>query len=549
MVSITRISHNMGAAGWGAISGRRRSLLGMPPLPALLPALLVGAAMALPVVYLLVRGASASDQAWDLLFRARTLETLWRTLLLIGCVTPLSAVIAVPLAWLTVRSDLPFRRVWTVLAALPLVIPSFVGAFLYISALGPKGLLQSALEVMFGVQRLPDMYGLLGATAVLTLLSYPYLFLTVRGSIANLDPATEEASRGLGHGAWDTFFRVTLPQLKPSITAGSLLVALYTLSEFGAVALLRYNTFTFTIYQQYEGSIDRSIAALLSFVLVIMAVVILMLESYTRGRGRYYRTGAGSAREPAVVKLGRWKWVAIGAMGTVLTLALVLPIGVLTFWLVRGLGAGEPLLLLWSATRNSLLASGAAAVVTVVMAIAMAVLLVRYPSRFNRVLEPISFTGYALPGVVVALALVFFGAKYARPLYQTHWLLIFAYAVLFFPVALGSVRSALLQISPRLEDAARSLGHNPLRVMMRVTLPLMRSGVLMGAALVFLLTMKELPATLILGPLGFQTLATSVWSASTEAFFAQAAAPALMIILTSSIPMTLLVLREKRTLK
>ena len=546
MVTVGRISHSVGAAGWGVISGRRRSAFGMPPLPVLMPALLVGAAMALPAVYLLIRGAGASDQAWDLLFRVRTLETLWRTLLLIVCVTSLSAVIAVPFAWLTLRTNLPYRRMWTVLAALPLVIPSFVGAFLYISALGPKGLLQSVLEVSFGVERLPDLYGLVGATAVLTLLSYPYLFLTVRGSIANLDFATEEASRGLGHGPWSTFFKVTLPQLKPSIAAGSLLVALYTLSEFGAVALLRYNTFTFTIYQQFEGSIDRSIAALLSFVLVLMAVAILMMENYTRGRGRYYRSGAGSARKPPIVKLGRWKWAAMGAMGTVLMLALVLPVAVLTFWLVRGISAGEPLLLLWSATRNSLMVSGAAALVTAAMAVAMAVLLVRYPTRLNRVLEPISFTGYALPGVVVALALVFFGAQYARPLYQTHWLLILAYAVLFFPVALGSVRSALLQISPRLDDAARCLGHNPLLVMSRVTLPLMRSGVLMGAALVFLLTMKELPATLILGPLEFKTLATSVWSASSEAFFAQAAAPALMMVLLSSVPMTLLVLREKR---
>ena len=150
----------------------------------------------------------------------RTLQTLGRTLLLIVCVTTFSAVIAVPFAWLTVKSDLPFRRAWTVLAALPLVIPSFVGAFLYISVLGPKGLLQSALEGVFGVERLPDMYGLVGATAVLTLLSYPYLFLTVRGSIANLDTATEEAARSLGHSAWSTFFRVTLPQLKPSIAAG-----------------------------------------------------------------------------------------------------------------------------------------------------------------------------------------------------------------------------------------------------------------------------------------------------------------------------------------
>ena len=546
MATIARISHSVGAVGWGLLSGRRRFVLGLPPLPALLPALLVCAAMALPAAYLLIRGASASEEAWDLLFRMRTLGTLWRTVLLIVCVTSLSAAIAVPFAWLTQRSDLPFRRAWTVLAALPLVIPSLVGAFLYISALGPKGLLQSALEVAFGVERLPDLYGLFGATVVLTLLSYPYLFLTVRGSIANLDPATEEASRGLGHGAWSTFFRVTLPQLRPSIAAGSLLVALYTLSEFGAVALLRYNTFTFTIYQQYEGSIDRSIAALLSFALVVMAVAILLMENYTRGRGRYYRSGAGSARKHAVARLGRWKWPAVGAMGAVLALALALPVGVLAFWLLRGVNAGEPLLLLWSATLNSLTVSAAAAFVTTVMAMAMAVLLVRYPTWLNRILEPISFTGYALPGVVVALALVFFGAQYARPLYQTHWLLIFAYAALFFPVALGSVRSALLQISPRLEDAARSLGLNPARVVTRITLPLMRSGVLMGAALVFLLTMKELPATLILGPLGFKTLATSVWAASSEAYFARAAAPALMIILMSSVPMTILVLREKR---
>ena len=545
MATIERIPHGIGVAGRAIASGRRRSRVGLPPLMALLPALLVGAAMLLPALYLVIRGASASDQAWDLLFRMRTLETLGRTTLLIVCVTALSAAIGAPAAWLTARSDLPFRRAWTVLMALPLVIPSFVGAFLYASALGPRGMLQGLLEAAFGVQRLPDIYGLTGATLVLTLLSYPYLFLTVRGAIANLDPATDESARSLGHGAWSTFFRVTLPQLKPSIAAGSLLVALYTLSDFGAVSLMRYNTFTFTIYQQYESSIDRSIAAVLSLVLVAMAVVILVAEGYTRGRQRYYRSGAGAAREAAAVRLGGWKWVVMGVFGAVLALALALPTGMLIYWLARGVSAGEPLLLLWGATLNSLYVSGAAALVTVGMAIVMAVLLVRYPTRLNRVLEPAGFTGYALPGIVVALALVFFGAQYARPLYQTHWLLIFAYAVLFFPVALGSVRAALLQVSPRLEDAARGLGHNPLRVMLRITAPLMRSGVIMGAALVFLLTMKELPATLILGPVGFKTLATAVWSASSEAFFAQAAAAALALILMSSIPMTLLVMREK----
>lgn len=549
MVIVNRLSNRINiAVGTVHIGGGfGRKALNLPPLAVLIPALLVGAAMALPAVYLLIRGAGASEQAWDLLFRLRTLQTLGRTFLLVACVTAFSAVIAMPFAWLTVRSDLPFRKVWTVLIALPLVIPSFVGAFLYISALGPRGLLQTLLENAFGVQRLPEIYGLVGATLVLTLLSYPYMFLTVRSAISNLDPAAEESSRSLGHGALSTFFRITLPQLKPSIAAGSLLIALYTLSDFGAVSLMRYNTFTFTIYQQYESSIDRSIAAVLSLVLVLMAVVILLMESYTRGRQRYYRTGVGAARQSAPAKLGVWKWAATTAFVAVLGMGLLLPMGVLTFWLVRGIAAGEPLLLLWNATQNSLYVSIIAAFITLAMAVIMAVLLVRYPTILNRLLEPISFTGYALPGVVVALALVFFGAHYARPLYQSHWLLIFAYAVLFFPVALGAVRSCLMQISPRLEDAARSLGRNPLSVLLLITLPLMRSGLLMGAALVFLLTMKELPATLILGPLGFKTLATEVWSASSEAFFARAAAPALMIILMSSVPMTLLVMRERRT--
>lgn len=548
MVEISHIPNKFTAAGLSAFSGKRLSFVAMPPPAVLLPALLVGAAMFLPALYLVVRGASASDQAWDLFFRVRTLETLGRTLLLVVCVTSLSAVIAVPFAWLTARSDLPLRRAWTVLLALPLVIPSFVGAFLYASALGPRGMLQSLLEAMFGVQRIPDFYGLAGATLVLTLLSYPYMFLTVRAAVANLDPATDESARSLGHGAWSAFFRVTLPQLNPSIAAGALLVALYTLSDFGAVSLMRYNTFTFTIYQQYQSSIDRSIAALLSFGLVALAIAILLMESYTRGRRRYYRAGAGSARQPKAAKLGRWNWAAIAAIVSTLALALALPAGVLAFWLARGVSNGEPLLLLWTATQNSLIVSLAAAGVTAAMAIAMATLLVRYPTRLNRILESLSYTGYALPGVVVALALIFFGANYFRLLYQTHYLLIFGYAVLFFPVALGAVKSSLLQISPRLEDAARSLGHSPLRVMLRITAPLMMHGVLMGGALVFLLTMKELPATLILGPLDFDTLATEVWSASAEAFFARAAAPALLLILMSSVPMTLLVLREKRAL-
>lgn len=532
-------AHIQGVFGGSLPLGMR-----LPPWSVLLPALLVGAAMLLPLVYLAIRSAGASDDAWRLLFRARTALTLGRTLLLIGTVTGSSILVAVPLAWLTVRTDIPLRKTLSVMAALPLVIPSFVGAFLLVSAFGPKGLAQQLLAPL-GVERLPDIYGLPGATLALALLSYPYIYLTVRGALLNLDPALEESARSLGHNAWSSFVRVVVPQLRPSVVAGSLLVALYTMSDFGAVSLMRFPTFTWVIYQQYETSFDRSIAAVLSLVLVGMAVAILLTEHLSRGRQKYYRVGSGASREQRPMRLGRWKWVAFGFAGAVVGLALALPMSLLAYWLARGIGAGEPLLLLWDATRNSLYVSLVAALVTVVMSLPVAVLLVRYPSIVSKAIEPATYTGYALPGVVVALALVFFGVNFARPVYQTIWLLVFAYAVLFFPVALGSVRSSLLQISPRVEDAARGLGHNPVRVLLKITIPMMKSGVLMGAALVFLLTMKELPATLILGPLGFKTLASSVWSASSEAFFARAAAPALMLVLMSSVPMAILVLREK----
>ncbi len=527
----------------GFAVGHRFPALGAPPI-VLAPAILVGLAMILPLCYLLIRSAGASGDAWELLFRSQTAHTLARTALLIVTVTAVSAAIAIPLAWLTVRTDLPMRRMWSVVTVLPLVIPTYVGAFLFVSSLGPGGMLQQALGPL-GIGRLPEVYGLGGATLTLALLSYPYLLLTLRAAWSSLDPAAEDSARSLGHGPWSALLRVTLPQLRPAIAAGSLLVALYTLSDFGAVSLMRYQTFTWVIYQQYESSFDRSIAAVLSLVVVAMAMVILVLGGRTQARLRYYRNGSGASRTPRVVRLGRWKWAALLLCGAIAGLSLVLPSVVLLQWLVRGALSGEPLLLFLSAARNSalvsLLAGGAAAALSVPLAI----MVVRYPGRTSRLLERLTFTGYALPGVVVALALVFFGANYAQPLYQTTWLLVFAYVVLFFPAALGATRAALHQVSPCLEEAARGLGWGSGQVVARVTVPLARSGVLAGAALVFLVSMKELPATLILSPLGFETLATAVWSASSEAFFARAAAPALIIILMSSLPMAYLAARER----
>ncbi|MCC6188614.1 MAG: iron ABC transporter permease [Anaerolineales bacterium] len=506
---------------------------------------LVLAGLLLPLAYLVLRAVETSSGGWSALLRARTLATLGRTLLLSGSVTAVSAVIAVPLAWLTTRTDLPLRRWWAVLTPLPLVIPSYVGAYLMASALGPRGLVQQALEGPLGITRLPDLHGFLGATIILALLTYPYLLLSARAALLKLDPALEEASRSLGHTPWQTFWRVTLPHLRPALGAGSLLVALYALRDFGAVSIMRYDTFTRVIYVQYR-SFDRSQAALQALVLVVITLVLVALETRLQGHARYVSAGPGAQRQPPRLALGIWRWPALAFCAGVVVFSLVLPATVLLYWLVRGLAAGEALPALGMATWNSLLASSLGALVTVVAAMPLAILAVRRPGRRTRLLERLTYTLFALPGIVVALALVFFGANYIPLLYQTLPLLVAAYVLLFLPQAAGAVRTALLQIQPQHEEAARSLGRRPWQVMLTITLPLMRPGVVAGASLVFLTVMKELPATLILAPVGFRTLATGVWSAVSEAFFAQAAAPALMIVLLSSLPMALIILHEQK---
>ena len=521
---------------------------GWPPAIVWIPAALVAAAMVLPLAYLVLRTLGAGTEAWELLFRLRVLETLIRTVLLALAVTVGSIVLAVPLAWLTVRSDLPFRRIWRVLTTLPLVIPSYVGALVVVAALGPRGMVQEFLGEPLGLERLPDIYGFPGSLLTLSLLSFPYVLLTVRGSLWGLDPTLEETSRSMGHGTWGTFFRIVLPQLRPAILAGALLVALYTLSDFGAVSLLQYETFTFVIYQQY-GAGARTLAAASSLVLVVLALGILLLEARARGRSRYHSNAVGALRPPVPIRLGRWRWPALGFCAVVTLFTLVMPVAILAYWLGRGVLEGESLGLEWSSAVNSMYVSGLAAMTAVVVALPIAILTIRYAGLASALLERVTYVGFALPGIVIALALVFFGANYLTPLYQTVVMLVFAYVILFLPATVGAVRASLLQVSPRVEEAARSLGRTPFQVLTSITVPLVRPGIMAGAALVFLLTMKELPATLILGPIGFNTLATSTWSAAESAFFTQAAAPALLLILASSGPLTLLMLRDGRLVR
>ncbi len=514
------------------------------PLLRLLGAL-VAASTAVPLVYLAWRTHQLGwSEAWEIASSDRSRRLLWSTLRLAVAVTAASVAISVPIAWLTTRTDLPMRRFWIVVTALPLAVPTYVGSWALIGALGPRGMLQGFLERV-GVEQLPPIYGFWGAFGVLTLFSYPYVLLTVRAAYRRLDPSLEEASRTLGRGSFVTFVRVVLPQLRPSIIAGGLLVSLYTLSDFGAVSMLRYDTFTRAIYVQYRGALNRNSAAVMGLMLVVLTIVVLAAEQRVRGREEFHRLHAGGARSAKVATLGRWRIPVTIALGLLAVLALVVPLAVITYWMWRGGRAGEPVMPDLSLVRNSLVASVLGAVAGVTAALPVAVLSVRHPGRLARMVERLSWSGYALPGVVVALALVFVGAQLLPWAYQTLAMLVFAYTVLFLPQAVGAIRASLLQVTPTVEEASRMLGVGPISTFRRVVLPMVRPGVVAAASLVFLTSMKELPATLLLAPTGFSTLATRVWNATAEGFMARASGSALALVLLASVPMAILVARDE----
>jgi len=510
--------------------------------PLLAAGLGVAAISLLPAVYLLVRSAEASGEAWTLLLRGRTLALLGNTLGLALAVTACATALSLPLAWLTTRTNLPGRPVWTALLCLPLALPTFVSGYVLLAAFGTGGALEQPLA-RWGLP-VPPVYGFPGALLALTLSTYPYLFLALRAGLLAQDPALLESAWSLGLTPARAFWRVTLPLLRPAFASGALLVGLYVLSDFGAVALVQYDAFSRIIYMQYEGAYDRAYAALLGLALVAVTVVVLALEELARGRAGYHRSAKGASRAMLPVRLGLWTVPALLLCSGVVALGVGLPVGILLYWGLRGLASGEATLL--GPGLNSVMASGLAALLAVVAALPLAVLGARFPGRLTTLLERSAYVGYALPPIVLALSLVFFGINVTPFLYGTLAMLLLGYLVRFLPQAVGALRGALQQISPHLSEVAATLGHSPPSVLARVTAPLMAPGLLAGAALVFLTAMKELPATLLLAPIGFDTLATRVWSATAEGQFAQAAPPALVLLAVSALSVGLLLSQERR---
>jgi iron(III) transport system permease protein len=368
------------------------------------------------------------------------------------------------------------------------------------------------------------------------------VYLVAASSLRGIDPTWEDAARTLGQRRRRVFFRVTLPLLRPALAGGALLVALYVLHDFGAVSLMRFQTFTQAIFVQYRAAFDRAPAAILSLMLVGLAVVVVAVEQRTRGRARFHRSGAGSSAPVRMVPLGRWRWAALACSVALVGVSLALPVTVLLVLLARGLSEGVPLNLTVGTVGGSVLVSSLGALSALVVALPIAVLAARYPGRLAGIAEGATYFGYALPGLVVALALVFLTARVPF-VYQTLGIVVLAYVVLFLPQAVQPLKAGLLQIDPRIEDAGRTLGRDRWAVARLVVLPLIARPAFAGAALVCLTAMKELPATILLRPTGFETLATRVWTSASAGLYSRAAVPALLLVIVASVPLWILAKR------
>jgi len=505
------------------------------------PVTVVSVGVVIPLAYLLVRaGEAEAGELADLVFRWRNVRLLWNTVSLTMGVLVGTIALAFPLAWLTTRTTVPGRRLLTLLGVLPLAVPGYVMAYVLLATTGMYGTLAQVLGVV-----LPRLSGYEGATIALSLGTFPYLFLNLRTALLGLDPSLEESAQALGYNRWQVFTRVVLPQLRPAFLSGGLLVMLHVLGDFGVVSLMRFETFSYALYLQYAAAYDRVYAACLALMLLALTIGILFLEARLLRGLLLHRTGSGASRDPLRMDLGRWALPALVFAAVLGGASVGLPVLTVGYWMADSAATGLPWASLGEALWASVSASAPAAILAAGLALPVAYAGVRDPSRSTQVIERVAYLGYATPPLAFALALIVFTLGAVPSAYQTLGLLVFAYALHFMAEAIGPIRSALYQAPPNLEEAARSLGRTPAQAFFGVTIPLLKRGLLVSVAFVFLSAMKELPITFLLSPIGFESLALKTWASANEAMFGAAAPYALTIMFFSAAFVGLLLVQEK----
>lgn len=467
--------------------------------------------------------------------------------------------IGVGTAWLVTMTRFPGVRLFEITLVLPLAFPAYVLAYAYTHILDHPGIVQSTLRGLFGWGPrdywFPEIRSLGGAAAMLVLVLYPYVYLLARASFLQQSGSTFIAARALGSSPWEAFFRVSLPLARPAIAAGVLLAIMETVADFGTVAYFGVQTFATGIYTSWFSLADRGAAAQLALCLLSFALLLAILERVQRGKARYHETARGPREQPTINLRGTRAGLAMLFCGLPVLFGAFLPVIVLV---TMGIGSGQNLLSAryLAFIGNSLTLASLAAVVTVAAAICLGYYLRVAPGRRAALATYLGRLGYAVPGGVIAVGLLVPFAAFDNALDAwmrarfdistgllvtgSIWLLIAAYLVRFLAAALGAYEGGQARVHANMDAASRSLGEGPLQTLWRVHLPIMTPSLFTALLIVFVDVMKELPATLIMRPFNFDTLAVQAFRLASDERLEGAAVPSLVIVAIGLLPVVLI---------
>jgi len=496
----------------------------------------------IPLIAVIYNSLGISADRWRGLWNTRLPELMFNTLSLAMLVAIGSFIMGVSAAWLVTRRSFKGRRLAVWLMVMPLTIPTYVFAHIYTTLLEPDGWLGSVWLSVFGdTVPLPDLYNVMGVAVVLSLAGFSYIFLLVRTALMYSNRSLEEAARMQGATPLQVFWKVNLPLLRPAIAAGLALVVLHVLSDFGAVSMLNFQTFTLSIYMQMSGRFDYQTAAGLSLVLVLLSLTFMMVERVFRSRQRYY---SSSQQRKATLKPASpgqqvliWLW-----LGLIVFFAFILPVIWMLVWSWESWQANLIDARFWEYVGNSMMVSAIVASIAIVVALPVALFHARQHSRYSMACMHLSSVGFVLPGPVIALGILSFVLAWVSPMYGTLFALLLALVIRFLPLAVQSQEASLQQLTPSIEQVGRVLGASPLENLFRVVLPVIRSGMVSAWVLVFIDALKELPATLLLRPIGFDTLPVRIWIEASEEML-ELAAPAALMIVIGTLPVLWLMMK------
>ncbi|MGQ0663761.1 MAG: ABC transporter permease [Pseudomonadota bacterium] len=531
-----------------------------------LPAIAIALVVAAPVLVVFANLLLPSGGAWAHLAETTLADLVANTLLLMLGVAVGCATIGVGTAWLVTMCRFPGSRLCEWMLLLPMAMPAYIMAYTYTDLLqftGPlQGFLREAMGWRAGDYWFPDIQSLYGAVAILTLALYPYVYLLSRAAFLEQSLAMLEVSRTLGHGPWASFARLALPLARPAIAGGTALALMETVNDFGTVQYFGVDTFTTGIYRTWFGMGNKVAAAQLASVLMLFVLLVLVLERASRGDARYHHTSRRYQQlSPARLK-GLQAALALAACALPLGLGFVLPASVL---LHMSLTVGDPLFgpRLVGFAANSFILAGLAAAVTAGAALIVAYGVRLRPSRVMRGAARVAAMGYAIPGSVIAVGILIplaafdnlvdawmraaLGVSTGLLVSGTIFALVCAYMARFLAIALNATEAGLARITPSMDEVARTLGQGPAGTLVKVHAPIMRGTILAAAIMVFVDVLKELPATLIIRPFNFDTLAVRVYQLASDERLAQASTGALAIVVVGLLPVVILSLMIARS--